>query len=630
MRIRFIYLIIFLLPLAFPAAVLSQEITVKRSSVVESYKGKPYYIHFVTQGETLTAIAKAYNVSVEEITAENQTALDKGLKADIVLRIPQKPLQTPEKEVKPQEKNIDQPKIPEDPNFILYTVKKQETLYGISKQFNMTVEDLQNSNPGLEVLQEGMVIKIPKTKPAANTARTSEPGKTGQNPGEIVVRTGETLYSIAKANNTTVDSLIDLNPQIQASGGLKAGMVLKLHSPAGALKETKSTVKEEVAAIKPLPTGDCYNAGNIKSTYNVALLLPFLLEDTSVALDAPVESDPASIENFNYFQFYAGFMLAADTLEKYGLHTKINVLDAEKLDDTLTIRQTLRKPGLDKMDLFVGPVYASSFTIAARFAEKHGIGIVNPLSRRESIIEGNPFVVKAQVSNSGMAEKLHSFILKNYQGANIIAVQNDKKELKALTDDFSALVSDDIAAHTFTGTLQTAVFSTDLMAGIIKKLKPGAKNVVLMFSNNKTAVPNFVSLLNPSANTYDIILIGMDGWDELDLETEFLVNLNYHQVASSFVNYDSEAVKQFITRFRNKYGAVPLASKHAYLGYDIGMYFLTSLMWEGKNYLTCLPELKGTGLEYNFNFSALKPGSGLQNHDAVILKLQDYKMVKVE
>ena len=48
------------------AAVLAvaQDIPVKRSSIVEQYKGKPYYLHFVKQGETLFAISKAYGVEV--------------------------------------------------------------------------------------------------------------------------------------------------------------------------------------------------------------------------------------------------------------------------------------------------------------------------------------------------------------------------------------------------------------------------------------------------------------------------------------------------------------------------------------------------------------------------------------
>jgi len=87
MHIRLLFLLILIITSVAPAYTYAQEVTVKRSSVVENYKGKPCYMHFVAQGETLDAIAKAYNVTVEELRIENPS-LDKGLKADMVIRIP--------------------------------------------------------------------------------------------------------------------------------------------------------------------------------------------------------------------------------------------------------------------------------------------------------------------------------------------------------------------------------------------------------------------------------------------------------------------------------------------------------------------------------------------------------------
>jgi LysM repeat protein/ABC-type branched-subunit amino acid transport system substrate-binding protein len=550
----------------------------------------------------------------------------------MVIRIPYKSgSEVPEPESKQQEKKEGAEKKDNNSGSTIYTVKKQETLYGISKKFNVTVDDILNANPGIEVLKEGMEIKIPKSsspvKPPVSESPVNKPANQESNPDELVVKTGETLYSISKANGVSVDDLIELNPQL--SGGLKAGMVIKLRKSQ---EKAKLGPKNEVEPVVSVPDtkAACYDSDNLRTTYNVALLLPFALGDTNPVLDAMAESDPTTFENFNYIQFYAGFMLAADSLEKFGLRAKIQVFDADRLNDTLVIRQVLRKPGMDKMNLLVGPMYGSSFNIAARFARKNQIGIINPLSRRENITEANPYVIKAQVSGNGVSEKLISFIMKNYQGANIIAVQNDKKESKAMVEAFTSGVKEAITNHSFTGTMLESVFSTDQIAGVTKKLKPGVKNIVIMFSNNKSAVPNFVSLLNPSAKSHDVILIGMEDWAGMELETEFLVNLNYHQVATDYVDYESDAAKQFITRFRNKYGAVPITSKYAFLGFDIGWYFLTSMMWYGENYIACIPGNRGDGLQYKFDFEVVKPGDGLQNKDVNILKLQDYKMVLVK
>ena len=641
MRFRLFALLVTVLAVSSFYSALAQEAIVKRSSVIENYKGKPYYIHFVNPGETLLAIAEVYHVTLEELRAENPS-IDKGLKADMVLRIPQKPsAAVPETEVAKTEKQLkltspsEPPKVQLQPageqNVIVYKVKKQETLYGISKQFNVTVDEILKANPGFEGLKDGMEIKIPQKKTITKLVIPEVPvvkeEKSIADPDEIIVKTGETLYSIAKAHNTTVDALIDLNPTL--SGGLKSGMVIRIRGAVRKNEILPALKIDTSTAIRLHVPGSCYNPENSKTTYQVALLLPFMLDDAEVT-DVPEQKEQADNESFNYFQFYAGFMLAADSLANYGLHARIQVLDADRLTDTLAIRQALRKPGMDKLDMMVGPVYATSFAIAARFALKNNIGIINPLSRRESIVDRNPSVVKVQVSAAGASAKIADFIVRHGQGANVIAVRNDKKELKELADDFSILLKKGLADGSLTGTLQECVFSTDLMAGVSKKMKPGVKNIIVFFSNNKTIVPNFVSLLNPMARQDDILLMGMDGWDELELETEFLVNLNFHQLTSSYIDYESEACQQFITRFRNKYGAVPLPSKHAFLGYDMGWYFLTSLMWYGNDYTKCLPDHPGSGLQYNFDFAGAKTGAGLQNREIKMVKLQEYKMVKVD
>ena len=610
----------------------AQEATIKRSTVIEYYKDKPFYIHFVNQGETLNAIAKAYNVTVDEIRIENPS-IDKGLKANMVIRIPQKSgAVIPEAEVIQEEKQKVEAKPAEIQNSILYKVKKKETLYGISRQFNVTVDEILSINPGFDGLKEGMDLKIPTkstaVKPISKEVPIEKVVKVVANPDEIIVKAGETLYSIAKTYSVTVDNLIDLNPQL--SGGLKTGMVLKLRKSTEK-PENKPVTKGVVTAItKPVIATDCYNLANSSKIYQVALLLPFLLEDADAAIEATVEKDPSVFDSYNYFQFYAGFMLAADSLEKCGLHACIQVMDADKLNDTLTIRQALRKPGMDKMDLIVGPMYASSFTLAARFAKKQEIGIINPLSHRENIVKGNPFVFKCQPSGTGIAIKLASFISSKYPNSNIIAVRYDTKEFKTLADSFVAHIKVETDSSRFKGTLHEAVYSTTFMAGVTKQLKPGIQNIVILFSDSKNTVPNFVSLLNPYSKTNDIILVGMDGWDDFELETEFLVNLNYHQVTSEFIDYESKATQDFINSFRSKYGAMPQADKHAFLGYDIGWYFLTSLMWYGDKYISCLPDRELKGLQYDFSFSGDPGTDGLQNQNIRIIKLSEYKMVNAE
>ena len=97
-----------------------------------------------------------------------------------------------------------------------YTVKKGDTLYGISNQFGVSVIELANlNNVKAETLQIGQVLTIPSTS--------------GTNPNNMfmyTVKQGDTLYSIARKYNTTANEIIKLNNL--KSNNLYIGQVLRI------------------------------------------------------------------------------------------------------------------------------------------------------------------------------------------------------------------------------------------------------------------------------------------------------------------------------------------------------------------------------------------------------------------
>ena len=97
-----------------------------------------------------------------------------------------------------------------------YTVKKGDTLYGISNQYGVSVTELAEINQvDAKKLQIGQVLNIPD--------------KSGTNPNNMFMYTvvkGDTLYKIAKKYNTTVPNIIDLN--YLKSPNLSIGQVLRI------------------------------------------------------------------------------------------------------------------------------------------------------------------------------------------------------------------------------------------------------------------------------------------------------------------------------------------------------------------------------------------------------------------
>ena len=100
-----------------------------------------------------------------------------------------------------------QPIVPSCPEGNYYQIKPGDTLYSISRRYNVSLDDLLEANPGIspELLMVGQIICIPLAVPPV----TCPPGST-----PYVIRPGDTFYSLARRYNTTVSALITANPNV--------------------------------------------------------------------------------------------------------------------------------------------------------------------------------------------------------------------------------------------------------------------------------------------------------------------------------------------------------------------------------------------------------------------------------
>ena len=87
-----------------------------------------------------------------------------------------------------------------------YAVQNGDTLYKIATKFNITVDAIVSSNPDIntESLRVGQIVCIPQTQPSTCPIGTS--------PYEI--KRGDTLATIANRFNTSVESILSVNPDI--------------------------------------------------------------------------------------------------------------------------------------------------------------------------------------------------------------------------------------------------------------------------------------------------------------------------------------------------------------------------------------------------------------------------------
>ena len=151
------------------ATVSAQEVQVKRAEKTVTVGSKQFYMHHVKEGETLYAIAKAYHVTQAQIEECNPDVKDGQLRAGSVLGIPavafeEEPVS--EEPVTPAprvvEKQTSQVVTVGGKSFYMHHVKEGETIFGISRAYEVSEKELMELNPELsEGLKAGAVIGIP-------------------------------------------------------------------------------------------------------------------------------------------------------------------------------------------------------------------------------------------------------------------------------------------------------------------------------------------------------------------------------------------------------------------------------------------------------------------------------------
>ncbi len=166
---------------------------------IAEYIGVPYEpesmegYYKVQSGDTLWGIARKFGVTVDELKSTNNLK-DNSLSIGELLYIP-----TVDKETEAGE---------------IYIVQSGDTLYGIANKFNLTVDELKKLNNLVSntlSIGQKLIVSMPE-------------GKTTT----YVVNKGDTLYGIANKFGVSVDSIKSLNNL--TSNTLSIGQTLKIPS----------------------------------------------------------------------------------------------------------------------------------------------------------------------------------------------------------------------------------------------------------------------------------------------------------------------------------------------------------------------------------------------------------------
>lgn len=210
----------------------------KDSLGMETINGQIFVIHKVEEKETLFGISRRYRTTVDAILQYNAAA-GSGLEIGQILKVPYTP--TPRQQKKPVDG-------------IVHRVAAKETLYSISRMYQVSMEDIKNWNSltdnALSIDQE-LVIK----KSSITASRTTVPVQQEEpvlvsKKGHHEVQAKETLFSIARQYGVTVDQLKEWN-HLEGSA-LDIGQSLYVSRPEeGEVKPQDKPVAQPVVTARP-------------------------------------------------------------------------------------------------------------------------------------------------------------------------------------------------------------------------------------------------------------------------------------------------------------------------------------------------------------------------------------------
>lgn len=528
--------------------------------------------------------------------------------------------------------------------FYTHVVQGRQTLYSISKAYNVTIQEIYDANPTLHLDTEGLkkdqIILIPikegvtgkerkeNKEPAVNTkvettsAKMEDQATRHPNGSDEYfthrVKWFEDLTSIARKYMVSKESIMNINGM--TSDKVKRKDVIKIprdpkkwensDATAAGNSATASTGKTDEslkANVEEKPADSWFDKiFKPKREVEISLLLPF---------KASQKADPQMMD------FYSGALLAAKDLGNDGVEVKLNVYDVAGGSIPVTEERFAQS------DFVIGPVSNSDIARTVN-ASKGKSWIVSPLDpKAEALADTIPNVIQAPAPTSAQIKDMVRWIRSDMGASDKVLLISQKG---ASTSGYPMEVINEV---NHSG-LQHSNFSFNILEGrsimgrLAGLMTGTGTNRVVIASDSKAFVIEVVRLLYlVSSQKKDIVLYStsrLRTYEEIDIEQ--LHSLNLHASVSYFVDYDSKDVQEFLMEYRALYNTEP--SRSAFQGYDLMNYFskLGSENWRSDGY----GKTEGKGLQSDFHLVKTSRGGYVNNAVRRVVYERDYSVVKIK
>lgn len=479
-----------------------------------------------------------------------------------------------------------------------HIVQERQTLYSISKAYNVTIDQIYEANPSVktEGLKKNAILLIPCTEQKRAVIRESQPARKADRKAEsqeYIIHTAkwyEDLDTIAEKYGVTVESI----QQANGLTGRKLTRRQKLKIPVGVTvqaADTAETAEETTAKADTVIAVPETSA--VPEKIRAVLMMPFASQSET--------PKPGSID------FYCGALMAARQAGENGTDIDISVYDT----DGGVLPITREK--LYESDIVIGPVSPAELTgVLEKCPEK--TKIISPLDHKaEYLASSHMNFIQAPTSNLILYEDLAKWIKEETTDTAervIVIYEKGSRDIQELSVMNTILQKDGIRFSSFSYSI---LEGRDIQEPLMSMMNIEAANRVLVMSESEAFVNDVVRNLNLLIHSeYEVILYGPSKIRSFDtIEVDNLHNTRLHTSLAYYVDYENEEVKDFIRKYRALYNTEP--TPYAFQGYDIAAYFIKLYSEHGASWEKYLESENCKMLQADFDFMKAGENGGFVN-----------------
>lgn len=535
-----------------------------------------------------------------------------------------------------------------------HIVLERQTLFSISKAYEVSIEDIYKFNPMLKEqgLKKNSIIMIPSKdavasaqdkkqekkqekkpekkqeegkkpffwEPQSGKDKTAEtPASSERTPRLHTAKWYEDLETIADQYNVSVEDIMTLN-NLQGRK-LYRGQKLMIPYPG----ETIVKPAESQESALTLETFEQESKDTLKSIFNSSDFFARLFQrripvKASVILPLTTEDGKP---NRNNMDFYCGILLAVYDMAEKGVDCTLNVFDMMDAESPVSVESFIDS------DVIIGPISQADLTRMTTIAP-NAKAIISPLDpRAESLARQHSNLFHIPTPHQQQYIDLINWIEEdNLEGDKIVLITEKGARQ---TNTTSVLIS-----QLEKSSLQYMPFSYSILEGrdvtepLTALMTKEGTNRVIVASESEAFVNDVIRNLNLLVfNKLNISLYAPSKTKGFEtIEVDNLHNTSIHMSLGYHTDYESEDVKKFLMRYRALYNTEP--SQFAFQGYDTAYYFLDMCSKHGDTWQDHVTEAPQEMLQSTFDFKKQPYGGYVNMGVRRIAFGKDYTIEKVK